>query len=93
MAAVLLDFLGAVRKRPPTKRRLAAFFAGRHLGYDLAAAVARTWSTATGDRPVTWPTCTNPGAMKVTYEYLRQLGYGSKEDIAACDDAFPADPD
>ena len=31
--------------------------------------------------------------MAVNYEYLFQLGYGTREEIAACEDAYPCDPD
>ena len=42
---------------------------------------------------MTWLTSLTKGAMAVNYEYLFQLGYGTREEIAACDDAYPCDPD
>ena len=43
--------------------------------------------------PVTWLTCIGKGAMEVNYEYLRQLGYGTRHEIAQQPDAYPCDID
>ena len=42
---------------------------------------------------MTWLTCTNRGAMSVNYEPLKQLGYGTVEQIAECEDSYDGDPD
>ena len=91
---ILLDFLHTIRSTQPSRGQLRAFFGDRYLGRNLITAVRKCRSMRRVDEtPVTWLTCTNRGAMEVNYEYLRQLGYGTKEFIATRSDAYACDID
>ncbi len=91
---ILLDFLHDIRTAQPTKKAIREFFGDRYLGFNLATAVARCLTIRGRDEtPVTWLTCINKGAMEVNYEYLRQLGYGTKESITTASDAYRCDVD
>ena len=96
--SVLLDFLSGVRVRQPSKRAIKEFFGARHLGRDLPRAVAEcrriSREAPPGDRdPATWLTCTNEGAQKVNYEYLRQCYDLDQATIDSHPGAFRSDPD
>ena len=96
--AVLLDFLSGARVRQPSKGAIREFFGSRHLGRDLPRAVAEcrriSREAPPGDRdPATWLTCTNAGAQKVNYEYLRQCYDLDGATLESHPGAFRADPD
>jgi hypothetical protein len=42
---------------------------------------------------MTWLTCLTRGANEVNYQYLYELGFGTKESITTAPDAYPCDPD
>ena len=71
-----------IRTTQRTIPTIKKFFGGHYLGLHLAKAVHRCQSLRTRDQtPVTWLTCIGKGAMEVNYEYLRQLGYGTRHEI------------
>ena len=90
----LLEFLHTIRTSQPTRSYVRNFFGDHYLGLNLAMAVRKCLSLRTREQtPVTWLTCIGKGALAVNYEYLRQLGHGTADEIAQQPDAYPCDID